>query len=710
MGDTSSGKSSLLSAISGIDFPSNSELTTRCPTRLVLSHAPEFFGQVRIVRHAMSTKESSLATTQNDDSKSSARKDPISIASNTAEGHKYLKSPNEIVHEIKHLTNKILENSASSISDDFISIEVSGPTYPNLTLIDLPGIIRTVDDAEDESMIQRVRDLVLRYVKQKRTVILAVVPANVDMHNVEILQLAEDADPGGERTIAIITKPDLVDPGAEKPVIELLLNKKKNLHHGYHCVKLRGQRDLNAGVTIAKSLDMESEFFASRDVWKDVQRDLVGIDTLTPKLVEILQDVIEKSLPSVIGEIDQKLSVCAAELERLGDALDSDEKRRMFHTGIVENLNRLITGSLNGFYNDNFFHDENSPSNLVVDNSNNNKARAIMRKHEDTFRDAILNTNVSEAVRKKSSVEIGEYVEVKYQGGWRIVDVKDEIGDGIISVSAGNNGQTLHTDDWRFINSMDLSQLKRQIAINRGDELAVFPSYNLFKSLVRSFVNTWKEPVLNLLFLYDDVLSKVFTNILDASLDSQQHGKMKRRIKQIFTSVFQDAKETTKTIILNALENECRPYTLNTALYQELVKLRNEPLMTALENLPIEKNKLVSIDAVKAVMLSFGIGASNEDREAMELQLAVKAYIKVAKTRFVDTAPMLLEQHYVQNVVKNIKSNLLMMSDTLLESILQEPAAVVKHRKNEQKKYKSLSKAKEEISNINVMFRLKQQK
>jgi ATPase subunit of ABC transporter with duplicated ATPase domains len=34
MGDTSSGKSSLLSAISGIEFPANDKITTRCPVRL----------------------------------------------------------------------------------------------------------------------------------------------------------------------------------------------------------------------------------------------------------------------------------------------------------------------------------------------------------------------------------------------------------------------------------------------------------------------------------------------------------------------------------------------------------------------------------------------------------------------------------------------------------------------------------------------------
>jgi predicted GTPase len=33
MGDTSSGKSSLLTAVSGIEFPSSDKLTTRCPAR-----------------------------------------------------------------------------------------------------------------------------------------------------------------------------------------------------------------------------------------------------------------------------------------------------------------------------------------------------------------------------------------------------------------------------------------------------------------------------------------------------------------------------------------------------------------------------------------------------------------------------------------------------------------------------------------------------
>ena len=82
-----------------------------------------------------------------------------------------------------------------------------------------------------------VRQMVQKYVDNERCIILwvqlglakrsvcsslfqrAVVPANVDIDTQEIVQLAEDADPKGRRTLGVITKPDLVDKGAEEKVI-----------------------------------------------------------------------------------------------------------------------------------------------------------------------------------------------------------------------------------------------------------------------------------------------------------------------------------------------------------------------------------------------------------------------------------------------------------------------------------------------------------
>ena len=54
MGDTSSGKSSVLTAISMIEFPSSEKLTTRCPMRLRMERKNEFSSRVYIKWHKFS--------------------------------------------------------------------------------------------------------------------------------------------------------------------------------------------------------------------------------------------------------------------------------------------------------------------------------------------------------------------------------------------------------------------------------------------------------------------------------------------------------------------------------------------------------------------------------------------------------------------------------------------------------------------------------
>ena len=48
-------------------------------------------------------------------------------------------------------------------------------------------------------------------------------PANVDIATQEIAHMAEEADPEGGRTLGVLTKPDLVDEGAEDKVLICLL-------------------------------------------------------------------------------------------------------------------------------------------------------------------------------------------------------------------------------------------------------------------------------------------------------------------------------------------------------------------------------------------------------------------------------------------------------------------------------------------------------
>jgi hypothetical protein len=58
----------------------------------------------------------------------------------------------------------------------------------------------------------------LQFDRTPLTDVRAVVPANVDIATQEIIQMAEDADTHGQCTLGVLTKPDLVDKGAEDKV------------------------------------------------------------------------------------------------------------------------------------------------------------------------------------------------------------------------------------------------------------------------------------------------------------------------------------------------------------------------------------------------------------------------------------------------------------------------------------------------------------
>lgn len=67
-------------------------------------------------------------------------------------------------------------------SEDVLKIEVFGPNEDYLTVIDVPGIFRTTTEGiTTEDYIELVRGMVESYIKYQRTIILAVIPSNVDV-------------------------------------------------------------------------------------------------------------------------------------------------------------------------------------------------------------------------------------------------------------------------------------------------------------------------------------------------------------------------------------------------------------------------------------------------------------------------------------------------------------------------------------------------
>ena len=185
-----------------------------------------------------------------------------------------------------------------TFSRDVLRLEICGPNQEHLSVIDVPGIFKNatpgVTTKEDIIM---VRNMVLDYMRNPRSVMLTVIPANVDVATQEILQMAADVDPDGKRTLGVLTKPDLVDQGAESRVIDLLQGRAHPLTLGWHMVRNPGQKDL-ANQTHDRS-SIERDFFESVAPWNDIEDNMVGIESLCSRLQRVLSDLVRSEFPKV---------------------------------------------------------------------------------------------------------------------------------------------------------------------------------------------------------------------------------------------------------------------------------------------------------------------------------------------------------------------------------------------------------------------------
>lgn len=185
-----------------------------------------------------------------------------------------------------------------TFTEDILSIEVGGPEEQHLTVIDVPGIFKRANQGvTTKADIDLVQQMVLGYMSNSRSVMLAVIPANVDIATQAILQMAEDLDPEGQRTLGVLTKPDLVDKGAERTLMEMVEGEKYPLRLGWSLLRNPGQAAIADPNSDRNAI--EKAFFDSTAPWNSLPKDKVGIGALRTKLQQILAAHIRREFPKV---------------------------------------------------------------------------------------------------------------------------------------------------------------------------------------------------------------------------------------------------------------------------------------------------------------------------------------------------------------------------------------------------------------------------
>lgn len=271
LGEQSAGKSSLLESVCGLNFlPRGTGIVTRRPLELRMVKAPV--------------------------------SEPYFIFPKDRGDHKFTDT-SEVKKLIEDLTEEAT-NHTKAIVDDPITCTVYSKDVPDLTLIDLPGITRNPVQGQPENIEQIVKDLVKNYCANPDTLILCVIPANIDLANSEALKFARHLDTKGERTIGVLTKLDLMDEGTNAK--NTLLNMEIKLKHGYIGVKGRSQLDMQNNIKVSEAIQKELDFFGKHPVYSTLPTEVLGTRSLVDKISELLYQMIKKSLPRIKQEIAKR--------------------------------------------------------------------------------------------------------------------------------------------------------------------------------------------------------------------------------------------------------------------------------------------------------------------------------------------------------------------------------------------------------------------
>jgi vacuolar protein sorting-associated protein 1 len=326
LGVQSSGKSSVLESIVGLNFlPRNEGVCTRRPLELRLVHT-----------------------------------------SDNSKPYALFEGLDNKIYDFEKVRDTIIKltddkaGTTKNIIDDPIVLTIYSSTCPDLTLIDLPGITRIPVGGQPKDIYEITKQMAHRYIADPRTIILCVCAANVDLATSEGILMAKKVDKTGIRTLGVITKIDIMDRGTNAK--RVILGEEVQLKLGFVGVKNRSQEDINNDMRVENALREEREYFSKHDIYSTMPPGLLGTEALTNKLTKVLFTHIKSILPEITRETMIRIKDCEEKLRDLGPSTPNDIKMKLqLLWNLVTDYVELFKNTIRGKY------DKRSNSRLVKD-------------------------------------------------------------------------------------------------------------------------------------------------------------------------------------------------------------------------------------------------------------------------------------------------------------------------------------------------------
>ncbi|PNF28899.1 Dynamin-1-like protein [Cryptotermes secundus] len=221
---------------------------------------------------------------------------------------------NEIRSEIDRETERMAGHN-KGICPEPINLKIFSTRVVNLTLVDLPGITKVPVGDQPEDIESQIRELVLKYSCNPNSIILAVVTANTDMATSESLKLAKECDPDGRRTLAVVTKLDLMDAGTD--AIDILCGRVIPVKLGIIGIVNRSQQDIMNNKSIKDALKDEAAFLQRR-------YPTLANRNGTPYLAKTLNRLLMHHIRDCLPDLKTRVNVMVSQFQSLLNSYGED--------------------------------------------------------------------------------------------------------------------------------------------------------------------------------------------------------------------------------------------------------------------------------------------------------------------------------------------------------------------------------------------------
>ena len=493
VGKQSAGKSSVLEAISQVCFPVKATVCTRFATELTLRRAPCHRVRVSVRAH--------------DNSKTTQLFEGTDL--------KEVNFP-DLISKAKSYMG--LSVTSAEFSKDTLRLEVEGPDKYPLTLVDLPGLYAVETSEQSLRGKELVKDLVEEYVKHENTIILVVMDAREQLVDQTALKLVQKYDPRRERTLGIITKPDLASAAgksSENVYIQVAMNKERlhTLQLGWHILRNRAESERNEDDEDA---EVKERQFLDTSAWAAVTPGHRGIGSLRKRLSRVLYDHFRQNLPLLIVDIESKLEESCAAEKKLGSARPTPKEQRLFLVKLASQFQLLIRDAVCGRYSDAFFGH-------FADETN--KLRARLRSF-----DRVLDYTLAAYGAKQTILD---------QHGERSLFVPIPApGVQELMKRHAYNFDMPDVIQWKSL----ISQLQLQAASNQGAEFPGFPNSSLARELFKNQAQPWEGVALfhveQVTLIVKSFVERLFRHLIGASETGTETDETTETILDYFVDSF----------------------------------------------------------------------------------------------------------------------------------------------------------------------------